>query len=1058
MVTAASGKGISVCEMLIANQRKETVRACLEFFQASVGRNITESFVIDKDFTEWSVLSEVYPTAKAVKKKLLAFDIPHRKREGFEKAFHAMIYARSNVSFEEKWEKMKAKCAKHSPGFAVYLKKNWLNCKSRWADHLRGHYFCAGNTTTNRLEATWKQMKRLVNLNTTMDKCLDGVLLYQNASMRELRSDLVVKNQMTHFNSRDPDELASIGNATSTFVYKRVYERYNSYLKRRKGIVVVESSHDEVTLRNGKGAVFRARFDGRSCSCMDFAGIRLPCVHIMFANLDVKKAVYLSADLVVDRWSYAKAADMVHVLRSSIQSNKELRDLMSSIRSLPVRRSPLVGTVVENAEPSARIHYEYLRKNELQDGRSIVRSDVEKFNMATALFQPLVDVLVDSSSWEFYKRMNLVSVACSDLRLAMKAIEKPASRDNHEADLEGDGDGGSDSTLDLRSCSYDSEQSIEASNGEMSGGSGERQSEEDLHPTAEEVAPASSETSEQVDDLVEQVLSGIVGPLEIGAAESYNSTITTTDAETSRANVTSSDSVTGIDETTVNSVVSSVGTITVDDPPTVTNPILVTVGEASTVVDNIQLTVNESPTQITQRTVAAIPRAPKRVQLKLPQATQSGKKNNVRRRKTTRHLNQPRLAMSVEIAQDTWHQGVPVAHVLNWLQHTAKNDKIDKMLRAYPRVLTAIEDYRIKPTVTREDFANAEQSLCVVFSKGVVDHCVEALSSAYKRAKVKGKPSVYCGYAVRVTRNGLFHQQLIYTMQDFHRYRATFMDKMAAYKWLKTDWSAQECYRLDTLSVPGKRESELAGEVMTTLNFTNLSAYVEIPLLNDLFAAVQVGELFGTLAGTAWLTDTPITMMAQKLCGLHGNAFYVNSLDFGTKTVQIKHDTEHSWEWVIAPCHVGGCHWTLIAINLAKSQAAVFDPLRNSGWTQETAKRLTDVLLPAVEEWRFEHFGKDQKPWPKWTTTTNQGPRQEDSNNCGVFVLAMVWCYLQPTQNEAAKQRGAITTTMLKALRLRILWHLLCAPDCRVINPAADRMSDVAETEVLLDKMTADLK
>lgn len=61
MVTAANGKGVSVCEMLVHNQWKQTMLACLQFFQEVVGRNITESFVIDKDFTEWGALKEVYP-------------------------------------------------------------------------------------------------------------------------------------------------------------------------------------------------------------------------------------------------------------------------------------------------------------------------------------------------------------------------------------------------------------------------------------------------------------------------------------------------------------------------------------------------------------------------------------------------------------------------------------------------------------------------------------------------------------------------------------------------------------------------------------------------------------------------------------------------------------------------------------------------------------------------------------------------------------------------------------------------------------------------------------
>ncbi|EGZ17927.1 hypothetical protein PHYSODRAFT_380857, partial [Phytophthora sojae] len=56
--------------------------------------------------------------------------------------------------------------------------------------HARSNYFTATNTTTNRLEASWNQMKRLVDLTCTIDQCISGILLYQNASMGELRADL----------------------------------------------------------------------------------------------------------------------------------------------------------------------------------------------------------------------------------------------------------------------------------------------------------------------------------------------------------------------------------------------------------------------------------------------------------------------------------------------------------------------------------------------------------------------------------------------------------------------------------------------------------------------------------------------------------------------------------------------------------------------------------------------------------------------------------------------------------------------------------------------------
>ncbi|EGZ17928.1 hypothetical protein PHYSODRAFT_379976, partial [Phytophthora sojae] len=66
MVTGGHGKGLSVCEMIVADQKKETMRQCVQFFKDHVGANITETFVIDKDFQEWDVLEEIYPEAKVL--------------------------------------------------------------------------------------------------------------------------------------------------------------------------------------------------------------------------------------------------------------------------------------------------------------------------------------------------------------------------------------------------------------------------------------------------------------------------------------------------------------------------------------------------------------------------------------------------------------------------------------------------------------------------------------------------------------------------------------------------------------------------------------------------------------------------------------------------------------------------------------------------------------------------------------------------------------------------------------------------------------------------------
>lgn len=64
MATGPHGKGVPVCHMLVADQSKETMAACLNFFKESVGEMDPDTFVIDKDFTEWSVLNDVYPNSK----------------------------------------------------------------------------------------------------------------------------------------------------------------------------------------------------------------------------------------------------------------------------------------------------------------------------------------------------------------------------------------------------------------------------------------------------------------------------------------------------------------------------------------------------------------------------------------------------------------------------------------------------------------------------------------------------------------------------------------------------------------------------------------------------------------------------------------------------------------------------------------------------------------------------------------------------------------------------------------------------------------------------------
>lgn len=61
VITSPTGRGIPVIDFLCLNQRKE-IRAVLEYFQQENSSwTEIETFVIDKDFVEWSVLGELFP-------------------------------------------------------------------------------------------------------------------------------------------------------------------------------------------------------------------------------------------------------------------------------------------------------------------------------------------------------------------------------------------------------------------------------------------------------------------------------------------------------------------------------------------------------------------------------------------------------------------------------------------------------------------------------------------------------------------------------------------------------------------------------------------------------------------------------------------------------------------------------------------------------------------------------------------------------------------------------------------------------------------------------------
>lgn len=67
IVTSATGRGIPVFDFIALNQQATATLEILNYFKSkNKGWSGVETVIIDKDFTEWSVLERCFPAAKVL--------------------------------------------------------------------------------------------------------------------------------------------------------------------------------------------------------------------------------------------------------------------------------------------------------------------------------------------------------------------------------------------------------------------------------------------------------------------------------------------------------------------------------------------------------------------------------------------------------------------------------------------------------------------------------------------------------------------------------------------------------------------------------------------------------------------------------------------------------------------------------------------------------------------------------------------------------------------------------------------------------------------------------
>ncbi|OWZ05439.1 hypothetical protein PHMEG_00022472, partial [Phytophthora megakarya] len=141
-------------------------------------------------------------------------------------------------------------------------------------------FVLAGNTTTNRIELNWNQLKILFSLKTRIDQTIAGLLQRQMT----ITHQIVLEIGRLHASSRRPKMvlifLRAVGSRISAHVLKNLKGEWNQFVN-----LMETTTCETVSLTTGKLSCLHQSFKCHDLdwkyTCLFSTSKHLPCCHIM---------------------------------------------------------------------------------------------------------------------------------------------------------------------------------------------------------------------------------------------------------------------------------------------------------------------------------------------------------------------------------------------------------------------------------------------------------------------------------------------------------------------------------------------------------------------------------------------------------------------------------------------------------------------------------------------------------------------------------------------------------------------------------------------------------
>jgi hypothetical protein len=448
MITSASGHGVSVCDLLCVEQREAMMSLVFEYFTNvnPTAIDTVKSFVVDKDYKEWRVLERLFVKSAVLLCQfhvarwfayvtMRKYNLTKLLRERVKATLSDMTYVVTTIDFGVLVADLRRLLGNVCPAFLEYMESRWYNCRHMWSNCERSAVFTALNTTSNRIESSWNQIKRFLGRKLRIDLCVEAVFAYQTAVLRRetrtipsYENSLVLRAEVYRF-------MRAAMAAVCDYACEKVGEQWTSFRAHDddSGDHYACWKHDDSFLVTRGGAdtvVYTVHDILTRCSCGFAAASELPCRHMIYVARRVNKLSQFPVEAVSACWVLKGAFASLPLLdKREIQTLRT--SLLLSDSELPrIIDQDFVETRDSQPKTHGRIAYRRLKRSECSD--AVVLGDIEKRNIVEREMGETITLLVSQSPANFlHLSVQLKDLISKFVENSCKALELGRYVDGH---------------------------------------------------------------------------------------------------------------------------------------------------------------------------------------------------------------------------------------------------------------------------------------------------------------------------------------------------------------------------------------------------------------------------------------------------------------------------------------------------------------------------------------------------------------------------------------------------------------------------------------------------